>query len=99
MTTEVNVCKSSVFRLRFGEMERDAMIAHGAANFLRERLFDCSDKFQIPTCDLCGCIANKVDECNVCKTDQVSMTNIPYSAKLLLNEMAAMGIKISIQTK
>ena len=88
-----------ILGLRFGEMERDAMIAHGVSRFLKERLFEKSDPYQINVCDKCGNIATTPNECKICETDQVSRCNLPYASKLLLQELNAMGVKTSIIIK
>jgi DNA-directed RNA polymerase II subunit RPB2 len=47
--------------LRFGEMERDCMISHGASIFTKERMLNCSDYFRTFVSDKNGLIA-KVNE-------------------------------------
>ncbi|RVW36415.1 DNA-directed RNA polymerase I subunit 2 [Vitis vinifera] len=42
--------------IRFGEMERDSMLAHGAAYLLHDRLHTCSDHHIADVCSLCGSI-------------------------------------------
>jgi DNA-directed RNA polymerase beta subunit len=42
--------------LRFGEMERDCVIAHGISEFTKERFMECSDLFRCYSCRECGSI-------------------------------------------
>ncbi|KAI9732821.1 MAG: DNA-directed RNA polymerase I subunit RPA2 [Cirrosporium novae-zelandiae] len=41
--------------IRVGEMERDALLAHGTAFLIQDRLMNCSDYTQTWICRSCGC--------------------------------------------
>jgi DNA-directed RNA polymerase II subunit RPB2 len=85
--------------LRFGEMERDAMISQGNSEMLKERLFTQSDYYKLAICNECGNIATTRTECKPCQTDDVSIVNFPYVAKLLCQELNAMVIRTRIEAK
>ena len=90
--------------LRFGEMERDCMISHGASRFTRERMYDVSDKYSVHVCKKCGLIAifNDKKHIHLCKNcdnrTEFSYVEIPFSCKLLFQELISMNIVPRIMT-
>lgn len=85
--------------LRFGEMEKDAILGHGSTSVLKENLFDKSDVFHVPVCVECGKIPDNRVACNTpsCSCSSTEMKNMPYATKLLIQELAGMTINTSIK--
>ena len=84
--------------LRFGEMEKDAMVSHGAAKFTRGRMYDASDKYSVYVCKNCGLVASynndmHIHHCRTCdnRTD-FAYVEIPYACKLLFQELITMNV-------
>ena len=100
--------------LRLGEMERDALLAHGLAKFIKEKLIDNSDPYVVWVCDECGLFAQRFERkenqafsqeddtyyCKACNNhNNISKLRIPYAFKLFLHEMMAMCIAPRIRCK
>lgn len=129
--------------IRFGEMERDALLAHGASYLLHDRLMRCSDYDKSWLCTTCGDLlapmstettisevvvddsapadgdADDTDGSkkkkrlkrrivNRCKNPaclaskqkgKVESVAIPFVFKYLVNELAAMNIRVSFGLK
>lgn len=93
--------------LRMGEMERDCLITHGCANFMRDRFYCNSDQYRIHICQRCGLTAQSnlkkmTYECRtptcVGRPNRICQIEIPYACKLLFQEMQAMCISTRIYT-
>lgn len=90
--------------LRLGEMEIECNWAHGTMQFLKERFMECSDNYRVFVCKKCGMMANVnpdkgVYNCKSCKNiTHFSEIRIPYSCKLLFQEIQTMGIAAKFLT-
>ncbi len=83
--------------LRFGEMEGETLVGHGAAMLLQEKFIDDSDKVTELVCENCGVIAvndqiRKKRYCPMCESTAVYPVQMSYGFKLLLDELKALGI-------
>lgn len=89
--------RSKTGGMRFGYMETDAIVSHGAPGIIKDRLLENSDKFPLYICNTCGLPAigngqEKIFFCNVCNDNNLSLIWIPYSTKLLFQELNSMLI-------
>ncbi len=85
--------------LRFGEMERDCLIGHGASMVIKDRLLDQSDGVVLyicgnPKCGHIGMIDKRgMLRCPVCgNTTNVNPVETSYAFKLLTDELKSLGI-------
>jgi DNA-directed RNA polymerase subunit B len=88
--------------LRLGEMEQQALVAHGASLLLKER-YD-SDKVVLPICSNCGAIAiedtirGKI-YCPKCSSESVEPVEVSYAFKLLVEELQGLHINTEFKLK
>ncbi|XP_043459915.1 DNA-directed RNA polymerase I subunit RPA2 [Prionailurus viverrinus] len=98
--------------IRFGEMERDALLAHGTSFLLHDRLFNCSDRSVAHVCVECGSLLspllekpppswsamrNRKYNCTLCnRSDTIDTVSVPYVFRYFVAELAAMNIKVKL---
>ncbi|XP_053567930.1 DNA-directed RNA polymerase I subunit RPA2 [Bombina bombina] len=98
--------------IRFGEMERDALLAHGTSFLLHDRLFNCSDRSVAHVCVECGSLLspflekpppswssmrNRKHYCTICdRTDTIETVSVPYVFRYFVAELASMNIKVKL---
>ena len=91
-----------------GVVAHNCMIAHGMAQFLKERMVNVSDIYHVHVCSSCGLFARKkpdknIYQCQMCTSRGLNYTTykieIPYAFKLLTQELMAINILPRIRVK
>lgn len=124
LTRQTNHGRANDGGLRIGEMERDGMIAHGCAFFLKDSMMTRGDKYKVAICNHSGTIAiydkqsqnffsplldgpiqanienkDKITTSKISKYGkQFSIIEVPYSFKLLMQELITMNVQMRIIT-
>ncbi len=97
LTRQPTAGKAMEGGLRFGEMEKETLVGHGASLLMKER-FD-SDKTVTYVCERCGDIAvrdhykNKLTCLSCGDKAKASPIEVSYAFKLFLDELKSMGIR------
>lgn len=102
LTRQPTEGRSKLGGLRMGEMEKDALVSHGASLLLHERF--SSDKTSVPVCTKCGITAvyDFVKDrayCSSCGGEEVEWIEVSYAFHILLQELISMGIYPKILLK
>ena len=83
--------------LKIGEMENNAILGHGISSFIKESMMERSDDYSIFVDE------NSGDKVNLVDYDLLNQIpkkiSIPYTMNLLMNEVNALGVKMSCNTK
>lgn len=99
--------------IRFGEMERDSLLAHGVGFLLQDRLMNCSDRHVAIVCKRCGSLLSPLATrpqpggdrrkdymCRICNTRKTcAAVALPYVFRYLANELAAMNIRLTLDVQ
>ncbi|KAM0684280.1 hypothetical protein MDAP_000048 [Mitosporidium daphniae] len=97
--------------IRFGEMERDSLLAHGTAFLLHDRLMNCSDYTQMHACVKCGDILSilapsrkshghefnlKCTGCGASGASNIVVVALPYVYRYLVSELMVMNVRLKM---
>lgn len=93
--------------IRFGEMERDCLISHGASFLLHDRLMNSSDASKCYICKVCGNILSlvlnpetKKATCLQCESSKnLEIIALPFVLRYLVAELTCVNIKCTFQIK
>ena len=79
--------------LRFGEMEYDCLVAHGASSLITE-VAESSDMVDVPNCESCKIITDVFDKsCSLCETKTVRR-RVPFSYVVMKDLLLAANVQI-----
>ncbi|KAH9586458.1 RNA polymerase Rpb2 [Trypanosoma melophagium] len=100
--------------VRVGEMERDGLLSHGAAEVVVDRLLHVSDKTKAFVCVECGSLLSIYERhateyatwktCKFCgagaqeATDTIAFVEIPQVLRLWAAELTSIGIRVVLKT-
>jgi DNA-directed RNA polymerase II subunit RPB2 len=79
--------------LRIGEMERDSILSHGISSFMNESMMERSDKYKVQVDNTTGMISYDNN------TESKKMVEMPYTMKLLIQELETMSIGARLVTE
>lgn len=83
--------------MRIGEMEKDALVAYGCTEIVREKFATETDAFETAACTRCRTAFNSKNACYACGSIPDATIEIPYSFKLISQTFQMAGIDTRVE--